>query len=172
MIYEEDQIRETCGRLLSGRAESEDELLFRASPELASEVRSRLEAVGVRLHRSEEAPICVVDDDAEDDGLAEISLACLAICALTLTGESGKSRARLEVKEIWKRVGERDGYTEAYLRRAGLGPLEKRGLVKVIKASQRASQAYVVAGPALSCVDVDGLRARLSAAPREFSDAA
>lgn len=156
----EEELRQICASLLAGVAETADEELLTAEPELLAEVERRLSAVGLRLVRSHgEAPFAVVEGAGE--ALSELSLACLALACVGLRdGQSGK-RPRLAVKEIWERVGKKAGYSEAYLRRAGLGPLEQRGFIRVVKPEQRAADAYVVQGPAFQALDLDGVRARL-----------
>lgn len=159
-MNDEQHLRSMCARLLCGTGEEGDEELLGADEELAREVTSRLAACGVTLIRNVgQAPLCVVEDS--DDELAELAQACLALCAIALQGTGARRRARLTVTEIWQRVGQRDGYSEAYVRRAGLGPLEARGLVHVTKPAQRAQDAYVTAGPALRAVDGGLLAARL-----------
>lgn len=160
-MREEQEIRELCARLICQRADSTDAHALLEDEGLLLECRSRIEQVGARLHLPGQGePICVVDDSGSEE-LSELSLACLTVCALALQQTSGRRRARLEVSELHRRVGKGGGYTEAYVRRAGLGPLEARGLIKVVKAAQQARAAYIVAGPALSALDVDGLRGHL-----------
>jgi hypothetical protein len=159
-MNDEEHLRSMCARLLCGAGEEGDEELLGADEELARELASRLAACGVTLVRNiGQAPLCVVEDS--DDELPELALACLALCAVALQGAGSRRRARLTVTEIWQRVGQRDGYNEAYVRRAGLGPLEVRGLVHVTKPAQRAQDAYVTAGPALRAIDGSLLAARL-----------
>jgi hypothetical protein len=149
----EATVRELCARFLRGQGEVDDERLLASDEELAREVAGRLDACGVLLlRRAEQPPLCVIPDTSE---LPELALACLALCALAL---QAPGRPRLSVHEIWERVGAREGYTEPYVRRAGLGPLEARGLINVTKPGQRAQQAYVTAGPALPAIDPELLR--------------
>lgn len=158
----EEELRRFCGTLLAGAAESADEELLIAEPELAAEVERRLAFCGLRLVRAAgEAPFAVVEGAGEE--LQELSLACLALACVALRDSSGGKRPRLAVKEIWERVGKKAGYSEAYLRRAGLGPLESRGFIRVVKPEQRAADAYIVRGPAFAALDLDGVRARLQA---------
>ena len=158
----EEALQAFCGRLLTGGGEVEDEDLLAADDELAREVTARLGRCGVRLVRAAgEAPLCVVA--ASGDDLPELALACLALCALALQGAGSRKRARVSVREIWERVGHRSGYTEPYVRRAGLGPLEARGLIRVTKPAQRATEAYVTAGPALRAVDGEVIATRVRA---------
>jgi hypothetical protein len=160
MSFDESELRDICSRLVSCRSDEDDLQLLQRDPQLLNECRARLEAVGVRLHLPEQgSAVCVVDDDGEQ--LSDLSLACLTICVLALQSSSGRRRSRIEISELHKRVGEPHGYSEAYVRRAGLGPLEARGLVHVVKAAQQAKLAYIVAGPALGAIDVDGLQSHL-----------
>jgi hypothetical protein len=160
--HSESELQAFCGRLLFGETEIHDEQTLADDQALADEITRRLNAVGVQLVRaSDQAPLCVITQS--DEGLSDLCLACLALCAISLQERDGRNRPKITVKEIWERVGKRDGYTEAYVRRAGLGPLEVRKLVKVVKPEQRASEAYVTAGPALAALDVALIEARLSA---------
>lgn len=161
-VTDEQEIRSFCSRLLAGEGEIGDEELFTADEALGREVRARLEQCGVRLVRNRDAaPLCVIADAGEE--MQELALACLALCALALHGPEGRNRAKLTVKEIWERVGVRQGYSETYVRRAGLGPLETRGLISVTKPGQRATEAYVTAGPALAAIDASLVEQRLRA---------
>jgi hypothetical protein len=153
----EAELRELCARLLLGRADAEDGRALGLDEKLAGEVGRRLASCGVRLHL-EEVPLAVVDDAAE---LSELAEAALAILVLALA-EPSEGRARIEVAELTRRLG--GGYSESYVRRAVLGPLQARALVKVVKPEQRAREAYVVAGPALAAIDPGEIRARLEAA--------
>lgn len=160
MSLDELSVRALCARLLAGQGDEEDRLQLAGDPQLHADCRARMDAVGVRLHLPEDGPaLCVVDDDGEQ--LSDLSLACLTVCALALQAPSGRRRARLQIDELHARVGEPHGYSPAYVRRAGLGPLEARGLVRVVKAAQQATRAYVVAGPALGAVDVAAIQAHL-----------
>jgi hypothetical protein len=160
----EEEIRLLAASFLAGRAEAADEQLLLAEPELAAELERRLDACGVRLVREAgEAPLCVVEVDNDD--LSELALACLARIAVSVQKPQAGRRARLDVRELWEEVGKPNGYTEAYVRRAGLGPLEQRKLVHVVKPEQAEEGPYVVAGPALRAIDgahVARLLARLS----------
>jgi hypothetical protein len=156
----EDELRALCGRLIAGAGDEHDSMALAAEPGLADEVSARLAAVGLRLIRSErQAPVCVSEYGAES--LSELSLACLATCVLELADAPASKRPRLPVSDLWSRLGRPQGYSEAYLRRAGLGPLEARGMIRVVKPEQRAQEAYVVAGPALRAIDSERLRARI-----------
>lgn len=154
-LLSEVELRQLLARLLSGGAEVDDEELLASDQDLCFEVERRLEACGVRLHRSPgQAPLCVIE--AENDGLSELARASLALCAVALRKKPGSERRpRIAVEELRQRVA--PSYTAAYLRRAALGPLEQRGLVRVVKPGQRAEEAYVVAGPALAAIDVEAL---------------
>ena len=161
LVLAEEELRSLAARLLAGAGEQADEDLLRAHPDLADELVRRLEAVGARVVRAEgQPPLIVVSQPSEE--LSELALSCLALCALDLAGDSeGRRRPRVTVRKVWEQVGRARGYTEAYVRRAGLGPLEARQMIKVIKPEQRASDAYVVAGVAMRAIDADLLRRRL-----------
>lgn len=160
-MNDEQEVRALAARLLAGCGEQADEDGLVRDPELAAELQQRLDACGVRLVRVEgEAPRCVVDEAGDD--LGELSLALLATCALKLR-PGGSRRARIDVDELWLQLGKPAGYSLAYLRRAGLGPLEVRGLIRVVKPAQRSSEAYVVAGPALAAIPAGQLEQRLRA---------
>lgn len=156
----ESDLRALLARILVGDAEEGDEELMSSDQELAQEVERRLEACGARLHRAHgKPPICVIETEADD--LSEISRAALAVCAIALRPRPGDPdrRPRITVEDLRSRV---DGsHSSAYLRRAALGPLQKRGLVHVVKPGQRAEDAYVVAGPALAAIDAEALLERL-----------
>jgi hypothetical protein len=165
LVLGEDELRTFAARLLAGAAEIADEDLLSAHPTLTDEISRRLAAVGARLVRNHgQAPLVVVSQPSEE--LTELSLACLALCALDLAeGDPDKSprrRARVTVRKVWETVGKGRGYSEAYIRRAGLGPLETRQMIKVVKPEQRAGDAYVIAGPALRAIDVGTLKRRLT----------
>ena len=115
----------------------------------------------MRLVRDPEGPLGVIPDGGEE--LSELAQKLLARCALALSETTPGRRARVSVRDLWAELGRSHGYSEAFLRRSGLGPLEARSLVKVVKPGQRAAEAYVVAGPALKGIDVGELRARLDA---------
>jgi hypothetical protein len=156
----EEELRGICASVLAGTAETEDEETLAAEPELAAEVDRRLAACGLRLIRARgQAPFAVVE--AAGEALSELSLACLALACVALRDKQNGKRPRLLVHEIWERIGKKAGYSEAYLRRAGIGPLEQRGFVHVVKPEQRAADAYLVAGPAFTALDLDGVQARL-----------
>ena len=160
MTLGETELRALCARLLSGGGETADTEQLLDDEPLRRAVCARLEACGVQLIlRDGQPPLCAIP---QPDELAELPLACLALCALTLTEQSGgRRRARLPVRALWERLGKPRGYSERYLRATGLGPLEQRGLIRVVRPQQRASEAYIVAGPALGAVDTDALRTRL-----------
>jgi hypothetical protein len=164
MILAEEELRAFIGRLLRGEGEEDDEQLLASDAQLLQEVQSRLERCGVKLIRNPDTPPrCVIAEP--QDALPELPLACLALCALALhpSRAPASKQPRITVHDIWRRLGKRQGFTEAYVRRAGLGPLEARGYIKVIKPEQRASEAYVKAGPTMAAVDVELLEARVRA---------
>lgn len=154
------ELRPFLARLLCGEAEEIDEETLAADPEFTAEVERRLAACGARLHRSHgAAPLCIVEGESDD--LSEISRAALAVCAIALRSQPGQGerRPRISVEDLGRRID--PSQSTAYIRRAALGPLEKRGLVKVVKPGQRAEDAYVVAGPALAAIDGESLLAQL-----------
>jgi hypothetical protein len=166
LVLGEDELQAMCARLLARAGESADEDLLAAHPALADELARRLNAVGARLVRArDQAPLVVVSQPSEE--LTELALACLSLCALDLAEDAedaGKARRRprVTVQKIWEAVGKPRGYSEAYVRRAGLGPLEARQMIKIVKPEQRAGDAYIVSGPALRAIDVVMLRRRLT----------
>jgi hypothetical protein len=155
----EPELRSLLARILCNESEAADEELMAADPELSHEVERRLEACGARLHRGHgTTPLCVIE--TEGDELSEIARAALALCAIALRPRSGEAaRPRITVDDLRRRIDA--SQSGAYIRRAALGPLEKRGLVHVVKPEQRAEDAYVVAGPALSAIDAESLLGRL-----------
>lgn len=158
----EEEIQVFCALLLRNGAEASDEETLACDPEFAAEVVRRLDACGVRLVREPgEPPLTVIDDN--DGSLSELSLACLALAAAALNrpARAGR-RPRLALAALAEQVGKPNGYSAAYVRRAGLGPLEQRGLVRLVKPEQSAADAYLVAGPALRALDGDTVRARLA----------
>lgn len=155
MIWDEEEIRALAARLLAGSGEEADEELLAAEPQLAAELAERLAACGVRLWRAPgQAPLALIEDGEE---LPRLPRAALAHCALRLHPQAEGSERRVKVADLAELLG----YAESYVRRAVLGPLERRGLVRVVKPDQRAEGAYVVAGPLLAAVDLAALRARL-----------
>lgn len=153
-------LRLFLARLLCGEVDSSDEETLAADPEFSAEVERRLEACGARLHRSRgDAPLLIVESERDD--LSEISRAALALCAIALRPRPGNSekRPRISVDDLGRRID--PSQSSAYIRRAALGPLEKRGLIKVVKPGQRAEDAYVVAGPALAAIDGEALLGQL-----------
>lgn len=162
--FAEEEIRSLCARLLSACAETEDTELLSANPDLEREVRERLEACGVSLVRpAGEAPLAVIRGGEEE--LSELSLAALGLAALVLNnGSSGSGRPKLALDDLVERLG--GEHSAAYVRRAVVGPLERRGLVKVIKPGQRVEGAYLVAGPALAAIDAEMVKARLQETAR------
>lgn len=155
----EEEIRQFAAALIGGISDAADEEALCAEPELAVELERRLMSCGMRLVRSEGvAPFAVIEGAGET--LSELSLACLALACVGLNERSGR-RPRLDVKALWERVGKPAGYSEAYLRRAGIGPLEQRGFLKVVKPEQRAGAAYVVPGPAFKAIDIGAVKARI-----------
>jgi len=162
-VKSEEELCLLCAHLVADRGDADDARALAADPELAAEIEGRLAACGLRLLVTAERPLVVLADDG--DGLSELTLTVLARCTLALAepGPAAGRRQRLSVHALWQELGRPHGYTEAFLRRSGLGPLEARGLLKVVKPEQRAAEAYVVAGPALAAVDVTELRARLNA---------
>jgi hypothetical protein len=158
-VNSEQDLRAFCALLIADRADADDERALAADPAFTAEVEARLAACGLRIVRDLERPLAVIPDGGE--GLSELSQKLLARCALALAETQPGRRARISVRDLWQEFGRPGGYSEAFLRRSGLGPLETRSLVKVIKPGQRAADAYVVAGPALKAIDVGELRARL-----------
>lgn len=158
----EEEIQNLCAQLLRNTAEAADEEMLAADPELGAEVERRLAACGVRLSREPgEPPLAVIDDT--EGALSELSLACLALAAAALNRPArGSRRPRLALATLAEQVGKPNGYSAAYVRRAGIGPLEQRGLVRLVKPEQSASDAYLVAGPALRAIDGDAVRARIA----------
>lgn len=157
----EEELRAFCGKLLSGAGEASDTETLLGDPDLAIEAGVRLAACGVKLiFKDGTPPLCVVPAPEE---LPELPLACLALCVIALGGSSSGRRPRIDVKDLHARLGRQKMHSESYIRRAGLGPLEARGLVKVVKPEQRATEAYVVAGPALAAIDREAVAARLKA---------
>lgn len=158
----EEEIQRFCAQLLRGSAEAADEETLAADPELAAEVERRLAACGVRLVREHgEPPLTVIDDT--EGALSELSLAVLALAVAALNRPArGGRRPRLAFAAVAEQVGKPNGYSAAYVRRAGIGPLEQRGLVRLVKPEQSAADAYLVAGPALRAIDGDTVRARLA----------
>lgn len=164
----EVELRALCGRLVAGHADADDRHVLATDLAVREEVVRRLAVCGCRLHLpadAQAAPVIVVDDP-HGGGLGTLPLACLAVCAIALDRPvaQGKQKPRLTVRELWERVGRAEGVSQPHVRRLGVGPLEQRGLVRLVKPAQSARDAYLVAGPALAAVDVDALRARLRSA--------
>ncbi len=161
MNLAEEELRELCARIVSAQSERADEELLGSSSETVSEVESRLRACGMRLwRRGGEAPVALIAE--ERDTLSPLARSALAICALELHPEIATAeRRRIAVAELTERLP--GAHNQAYVRRAALGPLEHRGLIRVVKPGQRAREAYVVAGPVLGAIDQAALRARLDA---------
>lgn len=156
MNFTENEIKQVTGQILIRSADLDTADLLTREPDLKEEVERRLDLCGMKLIMGERPFAAMI---SEADQLSEASRAALAVCAIALNAK-GK-RPRIEVEEIRRRVGPE--YTAAYVRRAVLGPLEARSLIKVIKPDQRAQDAYVVAGPGLAAIDSESVMNRLKA---------
>lgn len=165
-MSDELEIRRLAAVIIAGRGSLDDCQQLAGDPGLRSEIEGRLAACGLRLIlRPQNVPLAVVAEPDEDD-LSELALACLGRCLLSLgqreSGGEERRRPRIQVSALWEEVGKPGGYSEPYLRRAGLGPLESRGLIKVVRPERGGVAAsYVVAGPALAAIDAGLVRRRL-----------
>lgn len=154
----ETEIRELCARLLRDEGEAADEEMFVRDPELAAEVERRFAACGAMLGRiPDTAPVINIPHELP----SVLAAACLAVCKRELQQSGGRGRAKVLVSEIWEQVGRPYGFSEKYVRTAGLGPLEKLKYIKVVKPEQRTSGAYVHAEPRLIFVRVAEVEQRL-----------
>jgi hypothetical protein len=155
----EEELRSLCARLCAGQGEPADAETLLAEPELAAELRRRLHACGMKLVLAEGSAPVVVAECAEGE-LGELALAALALCALVLQpGARSAPRPRLSLASLTQRLP--GSHEPSYVRRAVVGPLEARGLVRLVKPGQRVADAYLVAGPALAAIDSSLVRARL-----------
>ncbi len=146
-----------AGEILVGAGTEDQAQMLLEHPDLAAELRGRLEACGLELVVGPK-PLAVLI--TEKNGLSELSQAALAICAIGLKEEPGaRRRPRITIDELGERLG--GSYSSAFIRRAVLGPLSSRGLIKIVKPEQRASEAYIVSGPALAAIDRQAILARL-----------
>ena len=155
MSLDEQQLRGLCARIVCGQAEPQDEDELARDPELAREVQERLERCGMRLFRQAgRAPLALVEGV---DELGRLQRAALAHCALRLHPDARGRAERVGVAELAELLSQK----ESYVRRAVLGPLERRGFVRVVKPDQRATGAYVTGGPLMRALDIAALEARL-----------
>jgi len=155
MSLGDEELRALAGRIVAGQAEPADEEELARDPEVAREIAERLERCGMRLFRQPDRPPLALIDGVDE--LGRLQRAALAHCALRLHPDARRRGERVAVTELAELLSQK----ESYVRRAVLGPLERRGFVRVVKPDQRATGAYVTAGPLLRALDLPALEARL-----------
>ncbi len=155
------QAREICLTLISGPVELTDARVraLRTDPDLAAEVRRRLDACGVALVAAKgfgRWAVVAAEDlrDNADSGLSEQQRAALAhlLIALGPTGGGGEP-APLSVLEFCRTFGTPRGLRRETVRSTVLGALERRDYIRVHTPEGRRSDATITAGARMSLLD-------------------
>jgi len=158
----DEEARRICHQLICGRTDLTDLPQLQEDPELASEVRRRLDAVGLDLQQAKGWGRWVVTGDpqlrafSDGHGLNQPQMAALAFLLVSLDvapAPGDEQTPRMAVSDFTSRFAKPRGWSADFVRRMILAPLEKQDYVRVVVPGGERRQAYIVSGPRMSLLD-------------------